>query len=156
MSALQIQKDVHMARRLTFLCCAIVLLTFAHGESTNTALLGIWLTQDGEGWIEFRIQDGAPAGFIAGSPQDPDRLKPPRLDDRNPDPELRDRPLFGLRIVRILRELEDGRWKGQIYDPNSGKTYKCTLTLVDDNTLKFRGYQGISLLGRTEVWTKKR
>jgi len=45
---------------------------------------------------------------------------------------------------------------GRIYNPESGKTYKCTLTLLDDNTLKLRGYKGISLLGGTEVWTRRR
>ena len=49
----------------------------------------------------------------------------------------------------------DGRWVGgRIYDPNSGKTYKGTIRQVDGNTLKFRGYVGISLFGRTETWKR--
>jgi uncharacterized protein (DUF2147 family) len=50
----------------------------------------------------------------------------------------------------------EGKWKnGRVYDPNSGKTYKCKLTLVDENTLELRGYIGISLLGRTETWSRR-
>jgi uncharacterized protein (DUF2147 family) len=50
----------------------------------------------------------------------------------------------------------DGAWSGGfIYDPNSGKTYRCKLKLKDRNTLKLRGYIGISLLGRTDVWTRQ-
>ncbi len=46
-------------------------------------------------------------------------------------------------------------WEGgKIYDPESGKTYKCKLTLIDPNRLEVRGFIGFSLLGRTEVWTK--
>jgi uncharacterized protein (DUF2147 family) len=46
-------------------------------------------------------------------------------------------------------------WKGgDIYDPESGKTYRSYMYLKDSNTLKVRGYVGISLLGRTETWTR--
>ena len=145
-----------MAKLLTFLSCTIVLLMSAQANSVDSPLVGVWLTENGEGWIEFRMQDGIPAGLIAGSPQDPDRLKPPDFADKNPDPELRDRPLLGLQIIHSLRQSKNGKWKGRIYNPNSGNTYKCTFTLVDDNTLKPRGYKGISLLGGTEVWTRRR
>ena len=35
----------------------------------------------------------------------------------------------------IVGSAGDNKWKGQVYDPNTGKTYQCTLTLVDANTL---------------------
>jgi uncharacterized protein (DUF2147 family) len=48
-----------------------------------------------------------------------------------------------------------GRWThGTVYDPNSGKTYKGTITLVDHDTLKLRGYIGISLFGRNAIWSR--
>jgi uncharacterized protein (DUF2147 family) len=43
---------------------------------------------------------------------------------------------------------------GRIYDPETGKTYRCKLTLDSDHKLEVRGYIGISLLGRTMVWTR--
>ncbi len=75
------------------------------------------------------------------------------LDDKNPDPALRKRTLNGLQIIFDLSQTGDHRWKGNIYDQNSGKINKCTLTLADHNTPKLRGYIGFSLFGRTEVWT---
>lgn len=49
----------------------------------------------------------------------------------------------------------DDEWKdGDIYDPESGKTYSCYLSLKDNNTLKVRGYIGVSLFGRSETWTR--
>lgn len=42
---------------------------------------------------------------------------------------------------------------GKIYDPESGKTYECKMTLTD-NFLKVRGYIGISLFGRTETFER--
>lgn len=44
---------------------------------------------------------------------------------------------------------------GKVYDPESGNEYKAKMTLVDNKTLKLRGYILIPLLGRTEVWTRE-
>ena len=117
---------------------------------------GVWLKEDGDGWIELTIVSGELTGSIAGSPQDPDNRNPPRLDGQNPDPALRSRPLLGLTILAGFRHEADGRWVGgQIYDPNSGKTYRGTITVLDDNTLDLRGYVGIPLIGRTETWRRR-
>jgi uncharacterized protein (DUF2147 family) len=43
---------------------------------------------------------------------------------------------------------------GRIYDPKNGKEYKCVMTLKDANTLDVRGYVGITLIGRTDTWTR--
>jgi uncharacterized protein (DUF2147 family) len=46
-------------------------------------------------------------------------------------------------------------WRdGSLYDPESGNTYSGKLSLNPDGTLSLRGYLGISLLGRTEHWTR--
>jgi uncharacterized protein (DUF2147 family) len=42
---------------------------------------------------------------------------------------------------------------GQLYDPKSGKTYSGSMA-SDGDSLKLRGYVGIKLFGRTEVWTR--
>jgi uncharacterized protein (DUF2147 family) len=133
---------------------ALSLFAFSPAAASDVSIEGIWLTADGEGWIEIRMQDGRPSGFIAGSPNDPENLEPPEFDGNNPDPSLRGRPLFGLEILHSLRPSGMNIWKGKVYDPTSGKTYKCKVTLVDAKTLRIRGYLGISLLGRTQVWTR--
>ena len=125
-----------------------------HGAET---IEGVWLNEDGDGWIELRITDGELRGIIAGSPADPERLRPPRLDVENPDPALRGRELFGLQILYGFRLETADRWSGgRVYDPNSGNTYRGTITLVNDNTLRLRGFIGLSLFGRTEVWTRRK
>ena len=45
---------------------------------------------------------------------------------------------------------------GRIYNPEDGKTYKCKLTLKDDNTLTVRGYVGLTIFGKTQYWTRVR
>ncbi len=44
--------------------------------------------------------------------------------------------------------------KGTIYDPDNGKTYKCKVRLGDDGVLNVRGYIGVSMIGRTSLWTR--
>lgn len=145
-----------MTKQLILLFGVSLLTGFAAVTGASHRIEGRWLTADRQGWIDIRLQSGIPAGFIAGSPQDPERRQPQRQDVHNPDPALRDRPLHGLQIIRDMSQNGSNRWKGLIYDPNSGKTFNCTLTMVDDNTLRLRGYVGISLFGRTETWTRIR
>jgi uncharacterized protein (DUF2147 family) len=136
---------------------ALMVLVFAQTQADERSRVeGVWLNEDGDGWIELSIVDGELTGSIAGSPQDPENRDPPRLDEKNPDSALRSRPLLGLTILTGFRYASDGRWVGgQVYDPNSGNTYRGTITVLDDDTLGLRGYVGISLFGRTETWKRR-
>jgi len=79
----------------------------------------------------------------------------PATDEKNPDPALRKRELIGLVILSDFRQDGAGTWTdGTIYDPREGKTYACKMTLRNPNSLNIRGYVGVSLFGRTEVWTR--
>lgn len=126
-------------------------LTFSLAAAADDSIAGIWLTADGEGLIEIRFDGEVPKGFIKGAA---DGAEEGRLDVLNPDPSLRDRPLKGLQIISNLSPSGESKWKGNVYDPDTGKTYKCTLTLIDESTLKLRGYVGVPLLGRAETWTR--
>ena len=49
----------------------------------------------------------------------------------------------------------DVRWEnGTIYDPKSGNTYSCFMELEGPDKIKVRGFIGISLIGRTAIWTR--
>lgn len=48
---------------------------------------------------------------------------------------------------------EGNEWsKGQIVDPKNGKVYSCNMGLETEDKLKVRGYIGLSLIGRTQIW----
>jgi uncharacterized protein (DUF2147 family) len=58
-------------------------------------------------------------------------------------------------VLRGLHEAGDGAWSdGTIYDPSSGRTYRCELRLDGDDRLRLRGYVGVSWLGRTTRWVR--
>ena len=136
---------------LTLVLTAFPTTALAQEGTTVDPIEGVWLTSDGEGWVEIRRENGSLTGTIIGGPNGGDRR-----DEHNPDPALRDRRLTGLTILQGFEADEGGKWTGgTIYDPDNGKTYRCNLQLENKDRLKVRGYLGVSLFGRTEMWTRR-
>lgn len=69
--------------------------------------------------------------------------------------ERKGQKIIGMTIVKGLKE-KDGVYEGgEILDPENGKTYKCKMKLDDTgNKLEVRGFIGISLFGRSQIWTR--
>ncbi|HEY0110845.1 MAG TPA: DUF2147 domain-containing protein, partial [Fibrella sp.] len=79
----------------------------------------------------------------------------PKLDSKNPEANLKSRPLLNLNIMTGFSYDGSNVWDdGKIYNPEDGKTYSCKMTLKNPNTLDVRGYVGISLIGKTQTWTR--
>jgi uncharacterized protein (DUF2147 family) len=77
----------------------------------------------------------------------------PRKDSKNPTKALQSRDILGLEFLTGF-EYDDGVYNGgEIYDPETGKTYSCKMSM-EGNKLKVRGYIGISLFGRTEYFER--
>jgi uncharacterized protein (DUF2147 family) len=78
----------------------------------------------------------------------------PKLDEMNADESLRSRPRLGLQVLNgFVKDGDDKYTGGTIYDPLNGKTYSCKMT-YKGKTLEIRGFIGISLFGRTTVWSR--
>ena len=85
-------------------------------------------------------------------PNDPPGYQP--LDEHNPDRKKRGEPMCNHIMMGGFHPSKDPdvTWDGGwIYDPDHGLTYSGKITLVDKDTVKLRGFIGISLLGRTLV-----
>lgn len=66
--------------------------------------------------------------------------------------ERKDQLLRNMTIISGMRRDGDTWQGGQILDPESGKLYKCKMTLEDGGQkLVVRGYIGVSLLGRSQT-----
>lgn len=129
-------------------------------QDAGDKVVGTWLNGEGTGKIQiYRTTSGHYAGKIVWlkEPIDSETGKP-KLDKRNPDKTKREVPTLGLINMRLFKyNPQDKVWEhGKIYDPKNGKEYSCKMELSDDNTLKVRGYIGISLIGRTDTWTRIR
>ena len=124
-------------------------------SNPEDAILGEWYNASKEAKIEIFKENNKYFGRLSWLKEPDDEEGKPKVDIENPDKKLQNRPLLGLVILRDF--IYDGKnvWSdGRIYDPKSGKDYKCKMTLTKDNKLDVRGYIGISLFGRTETWTK--
>ena len=141
----------------TLLLWALGLGVLCFGSLVNGATpVGLWKTIDDEtGEERSYIRIIAVGDSIEGSVEDIITLP-------GDDPEqictkcegaLKNEPVIGMRIMWGF-EGAGASWKeGYIMDPNNGKTYRCKLVVEDDNqSMRVRGYSGVSLLGRTQIW----
>jgi uncharacterized protein (DUF2147 family) len=68
--------------------------------------------------------------------------------------EYKDQPILGMILLRNFHSEGDDWVEGTVVDPENGKLYKGKIWAVGNNELHMRGFIGISLLGRTETWTR--
>jgi uncharacterized protein (DUF2147 family) len=130
----------------------------SHPQQQNNpdAIIGQWLNADSDAKMEIFKQNNKYYGKIVWLKNPFNEKGKPQTDENNPDHKFHNRPIMGLLILRDLVYHGGNVWiNGKIYDPDSGNDYSCKMTLKNDNTLKLRGYIGVSLFGRTEVWTRK-
>ena len=110
--------------------------------------LGIWLVPKGDAKVMIMKCGETICGKITW-------LKTPEdLDTKNPDPAKRKNKILGMSMLWGF-SFKANEWVGgQIYDPDSGNTYKCKMWMINANKLNVKGYVGIPLFGRSEVWTR--
>lgn len=121
-------------------------------------VLGVWTPEERDSEIEIAICDGGKiCGRIISLTEPLNEEGTAKLDINNKDASLWSRPIIGLELLTGFAADGQTKWKGgRIYNPRDGKTYKSTLTLNADGTLKVRGYIGIPALGQTQVWSRVR
>ena len=71
--------------------------------------------------------------------------------------DRKDQPLVGLVFMRRLKLINGEYGDGDILDPENGLVYECKLQLRDGGRkLLVRGFIGISLFGRSQIWERTR
>lgn len=129
---------------------AIALAAAPAVAATPAPVSGHWITEEGKALVEIGPCGQQICGRIARILKvDPTK---PTTDVLNPNTALRTRPIVGMVFLTGFTPDAD-RWRGRIYDPQSGKTYRSEL-IRDGDTLKVRGC--IGPFCRTQEWTAAR
>jgi uncharacterized protein (DUF2147 family) len=138
---------------LILLISIAILPVFAQGADR---ILGLWFNGEKSSKIEIsQAEDGSYVGKIVWLKEPLDKAEKPKTDNKNPNKELRNRPLMELQVLSGLSYDGKGKYSGgRIYDPKSGKTYSAKAEMLNNNTLALRGFIGISLAGRTDTWIR--
>lgn len=147
-----------MKKQFVFVFAFLFLLSGSLWAQSYKAddLVGVWEPSHGKGRVKIEKIGDKFYGKVVWikEPIDPETGQK-KLDKNNPDASLRTRPRLGLRVLKDFNYVSNGAWEnGTIYDPENGSTYNCKITMRDVNTLDIRGYIGVSVFGRTDVWKR--
>jgi uncharacterized protein (DUF2147 family) len=129
-------------------------LSAAWAQKAQELPLGNWMNEEKEARFEIFTCGNKLCGKITWL-KEPLRNGKPKMDDQNPEPRMRSRPILGMVFMKDFEYAGDHKWdEGTIYDPNSGKTYSCYMKVIDKDKMEVKGYIGISLIGRSQTWTR--
>lgn len=125
-------------------------------SKAQTDIHGTWWTPKKGGQIKMYLaKDGKTYGKMAWLKEPNEENGTPKVDNKNPNPDLRKEPLLGLLIFKHFTYDGNNKWvDGEVYDAQTGKTYSCQMTLIEPNKLEVRGYIGIPMFGRAEIFTR--
>lgn len=119
------------------------------GAAPDTAPGGIWVTESGNLEVQLAPCGTALCGTVVKV-----------LANRSmsgPGAELvaaDGRPALGMTLLSGFKPSGEGEWKGEIYNRENGKTYSALMTQPTADQLVIRGYVGLPLFGKTQVWRR--
>lgn len=114
---------------------------------------GVWLTQAGDARVKISKCGGGICGVIVGLKDPIDQATgKPQVDDKNPNPALKKRPMIGLPLFSGMQPVAANKWSGQIYNADDGGTYASSISVAGPETLRVEGCVGALCGG--ETWTR--
>ncbi|MES2780905.1 MAG: DUF2147 domain-containing protein [Bacteroidota bacterium] len=144
------------ATKITIIILMMSLCSIARQHSGADDIVGVWQVGSKEARVTIFKTGNYYYGKISWLKNPNDDSGKPKTDIKNHDEQQRGKHVMGLLLLKSFEyNAHDNIWEnGTIYDPKNGKTYSCKLTMTNMNTLEVRGYVGISMIGRTDIWTK--
>lgn len=125
-------------------------------ESNTTSVVGLWQSVNDQGkptgYVRISEEGGVLHGVIErGLPTDDEDKRCTACKGQR-----KNQRMLGMEVLWNLHK-DGGEYSGgEILDPFSGNIYQAKLTLQDNGTkLKIRGFLGLSLFGRTQVWLRE-
>jgi uncharacterized protein (DUF2147 family) len=130
----------------------IVIGSLSASAQAAAPVTGRWVTESKDGVVEIYECGTTICGKLAKF------LVPPpngvgQKDINNPNKSLRGRTLLGMDILTGFKAAGN-EWKGQIYDPKSGKTYRSVIYKGKSGNLVVKGC--IGPFCQAQSWTPGR
>ncbi|WP_316195964.1 MULTISPECIES: DUF2147 domain-containing protein [unclassified Bradyrhizobium] len=138
-----------------------MLLSVAEGRGQAATVSdpgGTWLTEDGRARVRLERCGAAPeriCGYVVWMKELVDSRGQPFRDRLNPDPAKRPRALLGHQILLGLKPTADGRYAGEVYNAEDGKTYGVSVWRDSPGRLAVKGCL-LGLFCATQSWTQTR
>lgn len=123
--------------------------------SMEVSPVGLWKAHDDQGKPTGFIRVTENAGMIIGKverglPEETQAQYCSACKD-----ERKNQPLVGMVMMKGVKAKADYFEGEEILDPFSGNTYRVKLKLKDQGKkMEVRGFVGLSLFGRTQVWER--
>lgn len=141
------------------LCASIAIFYAALLSAAEPSPAGLWKTIDDssgqpKGLVRIREVNGQYEGKL-------EKIFPKPGDDPAPRCEKcegarRNQPVLGMTILWGLTRQGDEYQGGEALDPENGKIYRAKMKLIESGKkLEVRGFIGISLFGRSQVWLRE-
>jgi len=138
---------------------AVLLGTSLRAPAAEPGIAGLWKTySDKTGKVESIVRIVDTDGVLKGTIE---KIFPEPNEDPNPKcdkcpGEFKGKPVAGLTFLWDLKREGTSYSTGKILDPEEGEIYNCQIELADGGKLlKVRGYIGVPLFGRTQVWQRE-
>lgn len=128
--------------------------------------LGLWLTESGKNGNQlivdiYKGKDDLYYGKIVGMTKpkytEGEYIGQEKMDLKNPDKNLQNKPLVGLEFIKHLKYNDENEKfeDGTIYSPENGKTYYSYIKLEKDGKLLLKGsIDSAGLFGKKQYWTR--
>ena len=118
-------------------------------QAADLEVAGRWFTDDRSSIISIEdCGNGTPCGVVQWlSPEVDEDAR----DSNNRDQSLRHRPILGMSVLSGFKAKEGGCWrKGNIYNPEDGRTYRARIELISNDALSVSGCLGP--ICKTLIW----